>query len=119
MRSPDFWYPQDSTEPDKGFVARILPLVLFPESIVYNALGQARRAITKPYCANVCVVCIGNLTAGGTGKTPMAIAVARKLMAQDKAPFFLTRGYGGGELAPRTSRDGVYSGQRRSQGRAG
>jgi tetraacyldisaccharide 4'-kinase len=41
------------------------------------------------------VVCLGNLTVGGAGKTPAAIAVARLLLASRQRPFFLTRGYGG------------------------
>lgn len=100
MRSPDFWYPQDFAETGTNVTARILPIALCPGSMLYNALGQARRALTKPQRANVKVICIGNLTAGGTGKTPTAIAVARQLMAQQKKPFFLTRGYGGRAAGP-------------------
>jgi tetraacyldisaccharide 4'-kinase len=44
------------------------------------------------------VICIGNFTVGGTGKTPAALAIARMLADRGERPFFLTRGYGG-ELA--------------------
>ena len=41
------------------------------------------------------VICLGNLTVGGAGKTPAALAVARLLLAAHERPFFLSRGYGG------------------------
>jgi len=46
------------------------------------------------------VICIGNPTVGGAGKTPTAIAVARLLRAEDRHPFFLSRGYGGDLSGP-------------------
>ena len=100
MRSPDFWYPQDFAETGTGVAARILPVALCPGSMLYNALGQARRALTKPLRADVKVICIGNLTVGGTGKTPTAIAVARQLTDRHNTPFFLTRGFGGRAAGP-------------------
>jgi tetraacyldisaccharide 4'-kinase len=45
-------------------------------------------------------LCVGNLTAGGTGKTPVAIALGRMLAARGAKIFFLTRGYGGSETGP-------------------
>jgi tetraacyldisaccharide 4'-kinase len=46
------------------------------------------------------VICVGNLTAGGSGKTPVAIAIARLLTAAGRIPHFLTRGYGGRVAGP-------------------
>src|SRR5206468_11372598 len=46
------------------------------------------------------VVCIGNPTVGGAGKTPTALAVARMLAAAGEQPAFLTRGYGGTLAGP-------------------
>ena len=46
--------------------------------------------------AGVPVVCIGNPTVGGAGKTPLALAVARMLTAAGERPVLLSRGYGGG-----------------------
>ncbi|MEZ5842319.1 MAG: tetraacyldisaccharide 4'-kinase [Hyphomicrobiaceae bacterium] len=45
--------------------------------------------------APVPVICIGNFTAGGTGKTPLALRVAEMLTTAGEQPAFLTRGYGG------------------------
>ena len=50
--------------------------------------------------AGIPVICVGNFTLGGTGKTPTAIAVARLLTQNGKAPFFLSRGYGGRLAGP-------------------
>jgi tetraacyldisaccharide 4'-kinase len=46
------------------------------------------------------VICIGNLTIGGAGKTPTALAVAQMLAAAGERPAFLSRGYGGHEAGP-------------------
>ena len=45
--------------------------------------------------AELPVICIGNFTVGGAGKTPTALAVARMLDAAGESPAFLSRGYGG------------------------
>jgi tetraacyldisaccharide 4'-kinase len=50
--------------------------------------------------AKVPVVCIGNFTVGGAGKTPAALALARILASEGRKPFFLTRGYGGRLAGP-------------------
>ena len=50
--------------------------------------------------ARVPVICLGNLTVGGAGKTPAALAVARLLLAAHERPFFLSRGYGGRLAGP-------------------
>jgi tetraacyldisaccharide 4'-kinase len=46
------------------------------------------------------VICIGNFTVGGAGKTPAALALAAVLKGQGKRPFFLSRGYGGSLAGP-------------------
>jgi tetraacyldisaccharide 4'-kinase len=89
MRAPSFWR-------HRGAVARLLA----PLGALYGASVAFKSANAKPYRARLPVLCIGNLTAGGSGKTPVALAVAQMLRAQGKEPLFLTRGYGGKEAGP-------------------
>ncbi len=84
MRDPGFWWRSDSA------AARLLA----PAAAAYGAV--AGRRMGKPgFRAGVPVLCIGNFTVGGSGKTPTAIAVAQLLVRAGRRPFFLTRGYGG------------------------
>jgi len=61
----------------------------------YAAAGKLRRAMATPWQAPVPVVCIGNLVAGGAGKTPVAQAIARHMISSGINVHFLSRGYGG------------------------
>jgi tetraacyldisaccharide 4'-kinase len=88
MRAPDFWR-------QRGWQARLLA----PLGGLYG-LSVALKARTKGFDAGIPVICVGNLTAGGSGKTPVAIAIAQALRARGCKPFFLTRGYGGSERGP-------------------
>ena len=88
MRAPDFWDRKD-------LWSRLAVAALTPAGWIYGAVvaHKARRA--APYRSSAAVICVGNLTAGGTGKTPVAIAIAQALIVRGRRPFFLSRGYGG------------------------
>ena len=86
MRAPDFWYKPE---------LRLCAAALSPFGALYEVGGRFRFAITRPYVAPVPVICVGNATAGGTGKTPFAITLAHGLSAIGYAPHIVTRGYGG------------------------
>lgn len=74
--------------------------MLRPLSAVYAA-GTARRlAKGKPRKLDVPVICVGNLNAGGTGKTPTVIAVLSTLTDLYETPHVVTRGYGGSLKGP-------------------
>ena len=84
MREPAFWWRE------AGIAARMLA----PVAAVYGAVA-GQRLKRRGRRAGVPVVCIGNPTVGGAGKTPTALAVARMLAAAGERPVFLSRGYGG------------------------
>jgi tetraacyldisaccharide 4'-kinase len=58
--------------------------------------------------AGLPVICLGNLTVGGAGKTPAAVAVAQLLLAAHERPFFLSRGYGGRLAGPVRVNPGLH-----------
>jgi len=78
----------------------LLRILLWPLSQVYGAYVRGRRALysrgwRKPKRLKATVVSIGNLTVGGTGKTPMVLWLAEKFLTQGKRVAILTRGYKG------------------------
>jgi tetraacyldisaccharide 4'-kinase len=78
----------------------LVPDLLQPLAWAYAAAGAARHAWTAPWRAPVPVICVGNLVAGGAGKTPVVIALARRLQASGVALHLLSRGYGGSLAGP-------------------
>jgi tetraacyldisaccharide 4'-kinase len=88
MRAPEFWN-------EKDYTAKLAVAALTPVSWIYGATVRWKAKRARPYRATATVICIGNLTAGGSGKTPIAIAVARALIERRSRVFVLTRGYGG------------------------
>ena len=96
MRPPAFWYgPPDSLP------ARLLR----PLGAVAGAI-TAHRLARPGVRASVPVICCGNVTLGGAGKTIVALDVARHLTAQGWCVHFLSRGYGGAARGPRRVRPG-------------
>jgi tetraacyldisaccharide 4'-kinase len=88
MREPAFWW-----DPDGG------RWWLAPFAGAYGIVAAMRmRSVGRR--AGVPVICLGNLTVGGAGKTPAALEVGRLLLAAHERPYFLTRGYGGRLAGP-------------------
>jgi tetraacyldisaccharide 4'-kinase len=89
MRDPAFWWRP------AGLAASLLA----PVGAIYGAVAGTRMARLGRR-AGVPVICIGNLTLGGAGKTPAAILVAQILTEAGRKPFVLSRGYGGSLAGP-------------------
>ena len=79
----------------------IISILLFPLSIIYGIGIYLYNLLTPSYRAKVDVVCIGNITMGGAGKTPMAINLIKKYKADGyKNIVVVSRGYGGSIVEP-------------------
>ena len=86
---------------------RITPLhlILFPVSLLFRLLVALRRALYRSRILSghqlaVPVIVIGNISAGGTGKTPLTLALAQQLAGRGWHPLIVSRGYGGGAQQP-------------------
>jgi len=89
VRAPDFWQRPGG----------IAPVLLSPLAALYAA-ATARRVARIGWRAPVPVLCCGNPTVGGSGKTPLALDLGARLAARGQAVAFLSRGYGGWVRGP-------------------
>ncbi len=91
VRAPDFWY-----RPDASWPARLLT----PAAALYAAAGAVRWALARPLRAPVPVICVGNLVAGGSGKTPVVLSLAALAAEAGARPHLLAHGYRGSHAGP-------------------
>jgi tetraacyldisaccharide 4'-kinase len=89
MRAPAFWWRPPG----------VASTLLAPFAAVYGAVAGARLK-RHGSRADLPVICVGDPTLGGAGKTPAAIALAKLLAAAGERPCLITRGYGGRERGP-------------------
>jgi tetraacyldisaccharide 4'-kinase len=93
---PQFWYAsEEETSP-------LAAMLLKPISLLYQGISTVNRTITRTRKSPLPVICIGNLTMGGAGKTPTARAIHDLVKSHGKfaTPCFLMRGYGGKNKGP-------------------
>ena len=100
LATPRWWYVRS------GAPAPMLRLLLRPASWMWAAVTARRIARTTPAEADVPVVCVGALTVGGAGKTPVVRAVLAHLRARGIDAHGLSRGHGGSDRGPRRVRPG-------------
>lgn len=92
-RAPRFW----NNPPERpGAIARLLA----PLGWLYASATASRLRGGMRFDAGVPVICIGNINAGGTGKTPTTIALAQRLLARGRRVHVVSRGYGGSLVGP-------------------
>jgi tetraacyldisaccharide 4'-kinase len=89
MNPPEFWT-------SGGWRAAALA----PLGCLYALGGAARLRWGGSFDARVPTICVGNLTLGGAGKTPMVLALAERLIAQGRRVGILSRGHGGSARGP-------------------
>lgn len=85
MRAPGFWHRE----------AGVRAALLSPLGALYAAATRRRLAQGPREKVGVPVICVGNLNAGGTGKTPTVIALAERLRDRGVQAHAVTRGHGG------------------------
>lgn len=86
LRTPHFW---------AGGSTSIWPVMLSPLAALYGLGNRLHRAAATPQDSGLPVLSVGNLVAGGAGKTPAALALAALLERLGQHPHFVSRGYGG------------------------
>lgn len=99
MREPAFWWRRPA----------LAASLLAPAAACYGAIA-ARRMVRRGVRVGVPVLCVGNFTHGGAGKTPTVIMLVTMLQAAGEKPFCLSRGYGGSLAGPKrveAHRDGA------------
>jgi len=95
MKPPRFWSGEKA-----GALGNVAQAAFTPLSRIYEWAGARRIARTIPVEVPPFVVCIGNLTLGGTGKTPIAIAALETFNERKITAHAVTRGYGGSLTGP-------------------
>ncbi|WP_377295975.1 tetraacyldisaccharide 4'-kinase [Rhizobium sp. SGZ-381] len=89
-KAPSFWWTRASW----------YAFALWPISLIYGRIASRRMARSARPSVAVPVLCVGNFTVGGAGKTPTALAIARAAREKGLTPGFLSRGYGGRLVGP-------------------
>ena len=75
-------------------------VILFPVSYIWRFGHYAQQKVLNTKETEIPVICVGNLTVGGSGKTPVVITLCRFLSGIGKSTSILTRGFGGKEKGP-------------------
>lgn len=94
LATPRWWYERDPAP------MRLTRALLRPAAWIWTWATRRRIAAGRPLDPGVPVICVGNLTLGGSGKTPVVRAIARRLAGQGRPAHVLMRGYGGRLAGP-------------------
>ncbi|MGB0798250.1 MAG: tetraacyldisaccharide 4'-kinase [Planktomarina sp.] len=86
MRTPKFWHRSPG----------VCSTLLAPLGWLYaRATAQRIKRMSTGFCAPCPVICVGNINAGGTGKTPTTIAIVSRIIERGRTPIVVSRGFGG------------------------
>jgi len=95
MRAPEFWNHKHGRD-----AAAVLRTLLTPLGMIYARATARRIKTTIPYDPGIPVICVGNASLGGTGKTPVTAYLLESLTRMGIRTVGLSRGYGGKEKGP-------------------
>lgn len=84
MKAPHFWTTNN------GIARSMAPL-----SKLFSLGRKVHKATTRPVAVTTPIICVGNLVAGGTGKTPVCLSLGEILQGRNGKPCFLSKGYRG------------------------
>ena len=84
--APKFWY-------NRNKISIFFSIILYPLSLVWILIFKIKKELSNPYKSNLTVICVGNITVGGSGKTPLSISIFKWLKELGYNPIFLTGGY--------------------------
>lgn len=87
----------------------LLSPLLWPLSLLFRTLAAIRRRYLTRTRLPVPVIVVGNLVAGGAGKTPLTLCLAQALRQRGWRPGIVSRGYGGKATAPRAVLPGALA----------
>jgi tetraacyldisaccharide 4'-kinase len=101
LDEPAWWYGGDPKDTNSwGTNSWGMATWLAPLAALYGRAASIRYAWAKPHRSRLPVICVGNFTAGGTGKTPLVAYLCGQLQRMGERPAVLTRGYGGSHAGP-------------------
>jgi tetraacyldisaccharide 4'-kinase len=98
MKPPFFW--NAGLDPSSREAAPVLRMLMTPLAAIYGAAVRGKLNAATPQRAGAVIICVGNLTVGGSGKTPVVEALRARLAARGLRAASLSRGYGGREEGP-------------------
>ena len=93
MKTPFFWY-------EKGALSSLTSMLLLPLTLLWRLALMLSQIFSRRETLKIPVIIIGNLTAGGSGKTPLAADLAKAFAMAGYHPYLLSRGYGGSIETP-------------------
>ncbi len=88
MKTPFFWY-------EKGALSSLVSILFWPLTLLWRLAALLGNLFSRRKTLKTPVVIVGNLTAGGSGKTPLAADLAKAFATAGYQPYLLSRGYGG------------------------
>ena len=94
------WYPDHNTPLLQSSAILLSPPALLYRSLIFLRNSLYDRKILKTCRLSCPVISVGNITVGGTGKTPTVIMIAELLASRGRRPAILSRGYGGASRSP-------------------